>query len=74
MLPQAKTEIQPMFDGVMYYPGRCPGQVCDALSGLKNTAFFEMRPLKTYAVVVLSIDRISGKCNMNDQNFSLIIL
>jgi len=38
----------------MYYPGRCPGLVCIALSGQKNAPFFRMRPaenkfLKAYS-------------------------
>jgi len=30
------------------FPGRCPGLVCAALSGLKNAPFFEMRPVEPY--------------------------
>jgi len=30
---------------VMYYPGRCPGLLCIALSGQKNALFFRMRPV-----------------------------
>ena len=33
---------------VMYYPGRCPGLVCIALSGQKNAPFFRMRPMHTF--------------------------